>query len=295
MSIYPVDSPGGYQMTGRTLPCFDLLGSKTASSFSPTKPWLFEDFDLLTFHQVSESELDILLAQFERGEYVWEWEDTEFDMAEHNKLLEETREEVRGIRERQAAAQAEMNEAEKESLRRWRKDKEKDKVDEGTVDEMLSGMYSLTLLHFVTCSRNIDLTFHVNTDPALFPLEAPVDANIWKIEVQDGDTVPIGHTITVLEAMKLEIAVQVPGGDQDDDNSNSNAENRNGGGAKAMVKVEKVLVKTGVCCSFSSFSLCTGGAVMPIRSAVADIFSRVGDCQSWRTDCFAQTAVGGVE
>ncbi|KAK4999290.1 hypothetical protein LTR66_001654 [Elasticomyces elasticus] len=183
MSIYPVDSPGGYQMTGRTVPCFDMLGFK--SGFSPDRPWLFQDFDLLTYHQVSESELEEKLALFRSGRYQFQWEDIEFDMAEHNKLLRDTAEEVKGIRQRQAKAQEEMTQAENDSLAKWREEKAKNKVDEGTVDALLD-------------------------DPAISTIEAPVDANVWKVEVKEGDDVRPNQVVVILEAMKLEIAVRTP-------------------------------------------------------------------------------------
>lgn len=166
MSLYPVDSPGGYQMTGRTVPCFDMLGSKRG--FSPSRPWLFQDFDLLTYHEVSEAELNRKLALFASGEYEWEWEDIEFDMGEHNKLLEDTRDEVKTIREKQAVAQEEMTRAEAESLAKWREEKAKNKVDESTVDALLAGesflfLYSsyhdcsdMLILMSINRSRNFD-------------------------------------------------------------------------------------------------------------------------------------------
>lgn len=137
MSIYPVDSPGGYQMTGRTIPIFDALGWK--SGFSPSRPYLFQDFDLITYYRVSEEELDVMLANFRSGRYKFEWEDIEFDMAEHNKLLEDTAKEVKKIRAEQAVAQAEMTKAETESLAKWREEKAKNKVDDSTIESMLAG------------------------------------------------------------------------------------------------------------------------------------------------------------
>lgn len=136
-SIYPVDSPGGYMMLARTVPCFDYLGYK--SGFSIEKPWLFEDFDILTFYECSEKELNEKLGLFRSGRYKFEWKDVEFDMAEHNKLLQETAGEVKELRQKQAEVQEEMVKAENESLQKWREDKEKNKVDESTVDALLAG------------------------------------------------------------------------------------------------------------------------------------------------------------
>jgi urea carboxylase len=183
MSIYPVDSPGGYQMTGRTVPCFDQFGFK--KGFTAERPWLFQDFDLLTYYQVSEEELDMKLGKFRSGLYDFEYEEVEFDMAQHNTMLESTKEEVKKRREKQAIAQDEMVKAENESLARWREEKSKVQVDEGTVEKLLE-------------------------DPAIMSIEAPVDANVWKIETNEGDEVKAGQVIVILEAMKLEISVCAP-------------------------------------------------------------------------------------
>lgn len=40
------------------------------------------------------------------------------------------------------------------------------------------------------------------------PIEAPLSANVWKIEVQEGDEIGEDHLVTILEAMKLEINVR---------------------------------------------------------------------------------------
>ncbi|KAI4219571.1 MAG: hypothetical protein LQ349_008315, partial [Xanthoria aureola] len=106
MALYNVESPGGYQLTGLTIPGVDILGSKPGYSLS--RPWLFEDFDQLTFHEVEEAEYERQLKLFESGRYEYEWEEVVFDMEEHNKLLDATREEVKEMRKRQGEAQTRM-------------------------------------------------------------------------------------------------------------------------------------------------------------------------------------------
>jgi len=199
MSIYPVESPGGYQMTGRTVPIFDYYGWK--AGFEPSRPWLFEDFDVLSYYEVSESELETLLSDFRAGRYTFDIKEGTFDMGAHNRLLTATKDEVAEIRQRQAAAQAKMNQAEEESLARWRKEKESNKVDVSTVEALLN-------------------------DPAITSIDAPVDANVWKVEVEEGQSVKANATVVILEAMKLEIAVKTP---ED----------------QTTAKVEKVLVAPG--------------------------------------------------
>jgi hypothetical protein len=119
------------------VPCFDYLGFK--SGFSIDKPWLYQDFDLLNFYRVTEDELNEKLLLFRSGRYKFEWEDVEFDMAEHNKFLAETADEVKEIRAKQREAQKKMIQAEKDSLAKWREEREKYKVDENIVETLLAG------------------------------------------------------------------------------------------------------------------------------------------------------------
>lgn len=114
---------------------------------------MFQDFDILTFYEVSDEEFKRLLGLFRSGQYQFEWHADEFDMAEHNKLLAETEAEVRDIRAKQRQVQQKMIEAEKESLEKWRADKLKNKPDESTVESLLQ-------------------------DPEIVAVEAPVDANV---------------------------------------------------------------------------------------------------------------------
>ncbi|KZV81306.1 AHS2-domain-containing protein [Exidia glandulosa HHB12029] len=204
MSLYPVDSPGGYMCLSRTVPCFDTLGWKPG--FAATRPWLYRDFDLLTYYEVSEDEMDDMLRMYKAGRYVWEWEEVAFDMAEHNRLLAETVDEVQTLRSKQAIAQEEMTRAETESLARWREEKLRLRVDESTIEDLVN-------------------------DPSIIAVEAPVDANVWKVEVVEGALLKPAQLIVILEAMKLEIAVRLP-----DDVVPT---------ASSLVKVDKLLVRPG--------------------------------------------------
>lgn len=94
---------------------------------------------MFNFYRVSEEELNKEFILFRSGRYQFQYENAEFDMAEHNKMLAETAEEVKEIRKKQRQVQEEMIQVEKESLAKWRKDKENQKVDEGAVDALLAG------------------------------------------------------------------------------------------------------------------------------------------------------------
>lgn len=44
------------------------------------------------------------------------------------------------------------------------------------------------------------------------PIEAPLNANVWKVEINEGDKVEKEKVVTILEAMKLEIPVRAEDG-----------------------------------------------------------------------------------
>lgn len=164
-------------MLGRTIPCFDYLGFK--SGFSIDKPWLYQDFDLLDFYRVSEEELDKQLLLFRSGRYKFEYTNEEFDMAEHNKFLAETADEVKEIRAKQREVQKEMIAAEKESLAKWREDRAKNKVDESTVDALLAGTLQLmTLLTATNLSMQIQRS-HLSMHQSM-----PMSGRLWSRKVK---------------------------------------------------------------------------------------------------------------
>ena len=185
MALYNIESPGGYQLTGLTIPGCDILGSK--NHYSLQRPWLFEDFDQLTFYEVSQQEYERQLALFKSGRYDYEVKDVVFDMAEHNKLLQETRGEVEVVKEKQAEAQMEMQKKEEELMARWTAEKAKGKIPVDKVEALLS-------------------------DPGIEKVASPLNANVWKVVAEEGADVEGGDVVAVLEAMKLEIAVEVEEG-----------------------------------------------------------------------------------
>lgn len=84
-AIYPLDTPGGYQMFGRTIPTWDTFGS--VQPFTPYQPWLLSLFDKVTFYQVSEDELLHFRRLALAGKYKYDICKATFDMTEYNKLV----------------------------------------------------------------------------------------------------------------------------------------------------------------------------------------------------------------
>lgn len=183
MALYNVESPGGYMNTGLSIPCADILGWK--QGYSSSRPWLMDDFDQITFREVSEEEHARLLALFHAGRYEYEIQDVVFDMAEHNKLLESTKEELESIRKAQRKAQDELAKKERELLEKWTKEKEADKPSFDEVQDLMN-------------------------EKGVRAISAPLNANVWKVTINEGDKVEAGGktTLAILEAMKLEIPVK---------------------------------------------------------------------------------------
>lgn len=87
MCIYPMNSPGGYQLIGRTLPIWDTFGTSNPKLFSEWKPWLLQMFDQIRFFPVSEPVLDDMRWKFKRGALDLQIEKQMFNIAEYNRFV----------------------------------------------------------------------------------------------------------------------------------------------------------------------------------------------------------------
>ena len=174
MCIYGMDSPGGYQLVGRTLPIWNRRDRHSA--FAAGKPWLLRFFDQVRFYPVSEAELDRQRAAFAADALPIRMEDSVFRLSEHLAFLEENATEIAEFRRRQAAAYA-------EEVARW--------VDD---DGSLS-------LREPTPSAS-----EAEGDP----IPSAISGNVWKILVAPGEAVQAGQTVVIVEAMKMEFAIEAP-------------------------------------------------------------------------------------
>lgn len=102
-AIYPVESAGGYQLIGRTLPIYDVRGRNEVFRENPL---LLRAGDRVTFHRVEEDEL---LQQFEdvhADTYRYRIEDSPFDVGAYREWVATVSEEAeeRNRRREEAAA-----------------------------------------------------------------------------------------------------------------------------------------------------------------------------------------------
>lgn len=103
LCIYPMESPGGYQLFGRTLPIWNT--AQSTPDFAEA-PWLLRTFDRIQFQSVSEDELESLREAMLSGDYRVRIEDGEFSVAEYTAFLDEVSDAAAKFRERQMAAVA---------------------------------------------------------------------------------------------------------------------------------------------------------------------------------------------
>ncbi|KAJ5146792.1 Urea carboxylase [Penicillium atrosanguineum] len=100
LCIYATDSPGGYQLVGRTVHIWDefhkpRLGEKA--------PWMFSLLDQIRFYPVTEEELSEAEAKGTPSDLI-KISDIELDLNEYEKWLGENTEDIAAVREKRSQA-----------------------------------------------------------------------------------------------------------------------------------------------------------------------------------------------
>jgi urea carboxylase len=83
-AIYPVESAGGYQLLGRTLPVYDLQGRNEVFRVNPL---LLRPGDRVKFHRVEEDELLKLFDDVRTDKYRYQIEKQPFDVGRYLEWL----------------------------------------------------------------------------------------------------------------------------------------------------------------------------------------------------------------
>jgi urea carboxylase len=99
--IYPMESPGGYQLMGRTLP---IWNTRQSSPDFANAPWLLRFFDRIQFEAVSETELLEMRAAVKAGEYRYRIDEGSFDMGQYGAFLNGVSQEALAVKKKRAAA-----------------------------------------------------------------------------------------------------------------------------------------------------------------------------------------------
>ncbi|MDO9619245.1 MAG: urea carboxylase [Pseudomonas sp.] len=176
MCIYGMDSPGGYQLVGRTLPIWNKYVKNP--QFENGQPWLLQFFDQVKFYPVSEAELDEFREAFREGRAQVRIEHSEFDFAEYQRFLAANAGSIQAFQNQQKAAfDAEVQ--------LWRDD------DPSEAAALISSP-----------DEDGDNDGHM--------VNAEMSGSVWKVLVEPGQQVEAGTPLLVVEAMKMELAVTAP-------------------------------------------------------------------------------------
>jgi urea carboxylase len=176
MCIYGMDSPGGYQLVGRTLPIWNKFLKNPV--FAPGEPWLLRFFDQVRFYPVDEEELTRLREDFRQGRATIRIEAEVFDLGAYHAFLEHEAESIADFSARQKVA------FEKE-VSRWQ------------AEEVLSAEIDEEIL-----VEQEDIDGHL--------VSSDIHGNVWKVLVEEGQSIEAGTPILILEAMKTELSIIAP-------------------------------------------------------------------------------------
>ncbi len=176
MCIYGMDSPGGYQLVGRTVPIWNKFLKNDQFN---DEPWLLKFFDQVRFYPVTEDELTAFRAAFLEGRAQVRVEEVEFDFAAYNAFLAQNAADIADFRERQKNA---FN----SEVAHWQ-------------EQESAAVENAMLAEQEVCD---DREGHL--------VSADLNGNIWKILVTAGQKVKQGEPLIVVEAMKMELMVSAP-------------------------------------------------------------------------------------
>lgn len=177
MCIYGMDSPGGYQLVGRTLPIWNRYMKNR--SFVPGEPWLLKFFDQVQFYAVEEDELTAMREAFREGRLTIDVQEEVFDLAAHRRFLHSIEPELARFRARQKAAFA-------AEVAHWQSQ------DSGAAQSLVDSIEAPPEV----------LDGHI--------VAAEISGSVWKVLAAPGSEVQQGEALLVIEAMKMEFAVHAP-------------------------------------------------------------------------------------
>lgn len=180
LCVYGMEGPGGYQFVGRTVQMWNRY--RQTRDFTDGKQWLLRFFDQIRFYPVEHDELLRMREDFIAGRFRLRIEETTLRLRDYNAYLQEHADSIAAFKARQQAA----FDAERD---RWEQTGQAHYSSEIT-DE----------------AAGTDAPFEV---PAgCIAVASPVTGSVWDIPVKPGDTVNIGDELVIVEAMKMEIAIE---------------------------------------------------------------------------------------
>lgn len=178
MCIYTMESPGGYQLVGRTVPIWDKLSLGQHSK----EPWLLTPFDQVEFYPVSEEEIDTFSEEMAAGKFAVDMVESVFDHGEYLEWISQNSDSIEQFQQAQGG----------------------EKLEEfNRLIQVLNAELSLSA---VAVAADEDY----GEDAVLVYSE--YSGRFWKLVVEEGQKVEEGDSLVVVEAMKTEMVVSATAG-----------------------------------------------------------------------------------
>ncbi|WP_306364676.1 urea carboxylase [Nocardia sp. CC227C] len=183
LCVYGMESPGGYQLIGRTVPIWSSY--RQHPPFESGTPWLFRFFDRIVWEPVTAEQLLEYRAAAQAGRFDAEVGEGTFALADHQRMLRDNADAIAAFESRQSAA------FEKEKAA-WR----------------AAGEFDRTVTAPPVVDRRAALLADLPPDATV--VTAPMVGNVWRVDITPGTKLNAGDPVAVLEAMKLELPVPSP-------------------------------------------------------------------------------------
>jgi urea carboxylase len=183
MCIYGMESPGGYQLVGRTVPVWNTY--KRTPEFQTGKPWLLRFFDQVRFYPMPEKEVLEFRQAFLRGQVQLDIREEPFSVRRYREFLRDDGADIANFKSRQQKAFDEERE-------RWAADG------------------SATIPAGAEEAANGPAADEVVVPEGGQLISSPISGSVWAVPVKEGDTVTVGQKLAIVEAMKMEVPVESP-------------------------------------------------------------------------------------
>lgn len=179
MCIYTMESPGGYQLVGRTVPIWDKL---TLAAHSDANPWLLSPFDQVEFYPVSEAEIDKMTEEMEAGHFKVDIVESVFDHEQYLRWIQANSDSIETFQQNQGGEKLE----------------EFNRLIQVSNAELESGNAGPVLSEDDKFSDDAEMVY------------SEYSGRFWKPLVEVGEVVKEGQGLVVVEAMKTEMVVVSP-------------------------------------------------------------------------------------
>ncbi|SCU88144.1 LAFA_0E10990g1_1 [Lachancea sp. 'fantastica'] len=204
MCIYAMDSPGGYQLVGRTIPIWDKL---KLGAHSSEHPWMLTPFDQVEFYPVSEEELNKFTEECENGQFPVQVEDSIFDHKRYLQWISENSESIEGFQRSIGGEKAEefsrlmqkSNEELESSISTVAVEEEEFPEDAEMVYSEYSGRFWKSLVSVGDSVKAGDSLIVVEAMKTEMVVSAPKDGKIFKIKHKNGDMVDAGDIVVIIQ------------------------------------------------------------------------------------------------